>query len=29
VDNGSDYCTACFDCNYPTPVPADFDKYRL
>ncbi|MCE5274466.1 MAG: amidophosphoribosyltransferase [Syntrophaceae bacterium] len=29
VDNGSDYCTACFDCNYPTPVPTDFDKYRL
>jgi amidophosphoribosyltransferase len=29
VDNGKDYCTACFNGNYPTPVPSDFDKYRF
>jgi amidophosphoribosyltransferase len=29
VENGSDYCTACFDGRYPTSVPSDFDKYRF
>jgi amidophosphoribosyltransferase len=27
VEDGSAYCTACFDGNYPTPVPAGFEKY--
>ena len=29
VDSGDNYCTACFNGDYPTPVPSDFDKYRF
>jgi amidophosphoribosyltransferase len=27
VECGSNYCTACFDGNYPTPIPDGFDKF--
>lgn len=27
VDDGSRYCTACFTGDYPTTVPAGYDKY--
>lgn len=29
VEDGSRYCTACFDGNYPTAVPEEFDKYCI
>jgi len=27
VSKPDDYCTACFDGNYPIPVPSELDKY--
>ncbi|MGC9323363.1 MAG: amidophosphoribosyltransferase [Desulfomonilia bacterium] len=29
VDDPQNYCTACFTGEYPTPVPENFDKYRI
>jgi amidophosphoribosyltransferase len=29
VDNGSNYCTACFNGDYSTAVPDDFDKFKF
>ena len=27
VQERSQYCTACFGGDYPTPIPLEFDKY--